>query len=161
MVDIVGYRYCSRCGAQVLEHVAWQTGQQCFECFVRFDMAKMREIEVSQRTTRYKVLLPPANTPTKRRKNGRKKPKKNTTQANQANLARIRAHRRMAALFPDVYAIVYAEERWRAGLDPKPLRQKDALAKAVETYTAFVAYYQTLERSGHGEEAEVVSDSGD
>lgn len=67
----------------------------------------------------------------------------------------------MAALFPDVYAIVYAEERWRAGLDPKPLRQKNALAKAVETYTAFVAYYQTLERSGHGEEAEMVSDSVD
>lgn len=67
----------------------------------------------------------------------------------------------MAALFPDVFAVVYAEERWKAGLDPKPTRTEALLAEAVETFVAFVAYYQTLERSGHGEEAEMVSDSGD
>lgn len=159
MVEIVGYRPCSRCGAQVLEHVAWQTGQVCFDCFVKYDMADLRKIEVSQRTTRYELLLPPANTPRKRRKNGTKRPKKASQQGNLANLARIRAYRRMAALFPDVYAVVYAEERWKAGLDPRPRREKDALKDAVETYTAFVTYYQDLNRSGHGEETEMVSDS--
>lgn len=160
-VDIAGYRHCSRCGGQVLEHVAWQTRQLCFQCFVDGDLEELRRIEVAQRTTKYSLLLAPSNRPTKQRKNGRKRPKKTPESINKANLARIRAHRRMAALFPDVYAVVYAEERWKAGLDPKPLRQKDALAKAVETYVAFVAYYQTLNRSGHGEEAEMVSDSGD
>lgn len=67
----------------------------------------------------------------------------------------------MAGLFPEVFAIVYAEERWKAGLAPKPTRVKDLLADAVETFVAFCAYYQTLNRSGDGEEAELVSDSSD
>jgi len=158
---IAGYVPCRLCRAQVLEHVAYQTRGVCFDCFLANDMEQFREVEISLRATRHKVKLPPANTPPSKRKSGKTREKKTYERVTAADLARLRACRRMAGLFPEVFAIVYAEERWKAGLAPKPSRVKDLLADAVETFVAFSSYYQTLERSGHGEEAEMVSDSGD
>jgi hypothetical protein len=50
-------------------------------------------------------------------------------------------------MFPDVFAIVYAEERHKAGLDPKPHPQQGYLKNAVETYVAFTAYHAASDRS--------------
>lgn len=159
--NVAGYVLCKLCQAYVLEHVAYQTRGLCFDCFVAADMESFREIEIRQRSTQHKLRLNPANTPPKRRVSTKSRKKVPRERETATDLARLRACRRMANLFPDVFAVVYAEERWKAGLAPKPSRVKDLLAVAVETFVAFSAYYQTLDRSSHGEEAEVVSDSGD
>jgi hypothetical protein len=63
-------------------------------------------------------------------------------------LARLRAARRLSRLFPEVFDILYAEERWKAGLQPKPHPHKNHLKNAVETYVAFAAYHAASDRSG-------------
>jgi len=147
-VEIAGYKACATCQEQVLDFVAWQTGGICFECFVKGDLSRLRQIEVVQRATRHTVTLPGANQPATHKKKAKRR--SNSKNVVRADLARIRALRRLATFFPDVFAVLYAEERWRDGLQPKPLRQKDVLKNAVLTYEQFAAYYQTSNRSGDG-----------
>lgn len=159
--QVAGYVSCKLCQAFVLEHVAYQTRGVCFDCFLANEMTEFNEIEIRMRSTAHKLRLRPANTPPERRQSSKSRKKSPNERVTATDLARLRACRRMAALFPDVFAVLYAEERWKAGIAPKPSRVKDLLANAVETFVAFSAYYQALDRSSHGEEAEVVSDSSD
>lgn len=158
-IEVAGYVSCRLCQSMVLQHVAYQTHGVCFDCFLKDDMVEFREIEIAARANTHRVRLLPANTPKNRRKNSEKSPKVRRRPESSADLARLRACRRMAHLFPEVFALLYAEERWKAGLSPKPSRIEDRLVKAVETFVAFSAYYQNLDRSCDGEETEMVSDS--
>jgi hypothetical protein len=145
-MDIEGYRECGNdaCGNMVLDFTAWQTGGVCFDCFINGDMARVREIEVIERATRHKIDAGPANA---KRSPGKAK-RKPTENVRQADLARLRAARRLSRLFPEVFDILYAEERWKAGLQPKPHPHKNHLKNAVETYVAFAAYHAASDRSG-------------
>jgi hypothetical protein len=149
-MDIEGYRLCgnSTCGNHVLDTTAWQTGGVCFDCFVAGDMARFRQVEIIQRATRHTLDAGPANVPAKRRPGGKSKRRSQTGNPVRADLARMRALRRMRHLFPAVFDILYAEERWKAGLEPRPHPEHDHLKKAVETYTAFAAYHAASDRSG-------------
>lgn len=145
MVDIEGYRECVVCRGPVLDHVAYMTGGVCFDpCFIDGKMARFREIEVIHRATILTARRPPANT--KAKNNARAK----LDTERRADLARLRACRRMRYLFPDVFDLLYAEERHRAGLIPRPTRAKDRLARAVATYTAFATYDAPADRSDNG-----------
>lgn len=117
------------------------------ECFVAGELARFREVEISQRATTYKIDLGSANKPKKNRPGGKSKKNSGTKNVVAADLARLRALRRMRHMFPDVFAIVYAEERHKAGLDPKPHPQQGYLKNAVETYVAFTAYHAASDRS--------------
>lgn len=149
-MDIEGYRQCgnSSCGNMVLDFTAWQTGGVCFDCFVNGDLARFREVEIVQRATRHTIDAGGANAPKHRRTDRKSKRRSQTGRPVQADLARMRALRRMRHLFPDVFDILYAEERWKAGLQPKPHPERDHLKRAVETYTAFAAYHAASDRSG-------------
>jgi hypothetical protein len=141
-VDIVGYVNCANphCQALTPETTAWQTRGVCFDCFKANVMPHMRDVEVSQRA---------AVTTIQRRRN-RGKNKKTPTQVKN-ELARARAARRLAYLFPDVYDILVADERSKVGLEPQVRVDKDHLATAVETYLAFAAYHAG--RTGDGDAA--------
>lgn len=146
-MDIEGYRDCARCQAKVLDITAWQTQGVCMECFVAGDLARFREVEISQRATAHKIDLGGANRAKKHRPGGKSKKNSGTQNVIAADLARLRALRRMRHLFPDVFAILYAEERHKAGLQPKPHPQQGYLKNAVETYVAFAAYHAASDRS--------------
>lgn len=148
-VEIEGYRTCANahCRAMVLDVTAWQTRGVCFDCFVTNDMSRFREVEIALRADRHKVDPGAAHRPAVKRPGGKAKRRSQTENPVKADLARLRALRRMAALFPDVFAILYADERHKAGLQPKPHPKKDYLKNAVETYVAFAAYHAASDRS--------------
>lgn len=135
MEGVEGYIQC-RCGNLVPEHVAWQTKQRCFQCFLDDDGKILRDLEMIYRASVVKLRQPPSS-PRRQGKAHRRSSKRGVIDA---DLARLRACRRMAKLFPEVFDVVYAEERHKAGLDAIPHPEPNHLTRAVQTYARFVAY---------------------
>lgn len=144
MAQIEGYVDCARCGAPELRHVAWQTRGVCFPCFANGELARFREVEITQRRARHSIRRKGAN---KRAKTPNRGP---NTQNAKADQARAKAQRRLSHLFPEVFDVLYAEERFNAGLAPRPHVEEGHLARAAETYAAFAAYYAQTDRSDDG-----------
>jgi len=141
MPALEGYTHCRNdtCAALVVEYLAWQTGGLCFECFATGTGARLRELETVHRATLHTVPVRGAN----RRR--RHRPKR--TNPATVDLARRAAQRRLARLFPEVYDVLYAEERAARGLPPIAHPGKDHLVAAVATYEAFRAYRAAADRS--------------
>ena len=147
VMEIEGYRRCSQCDKPVLDYVAYLTRGVCFDpCFLKGDMQRFRELEIVARgnvvTQRFGAAESPARRKTKRAAQQNRQPKR--------DLARLRACRRVAALFPDIFALLLADERHKAGIGPKVSNVEGQLARAVETYTAIAAYHAEIDRSDHG-----------
>lgn len=114
-IDIAGYRACRNewCSELVLVEVARRTTGLCSTCFATNIGQQVGAVEVISRGQRQKVqtrVPKPAD-----RAKGDRRTKVATEKA------RLRAMKRLRAVFPDLYDIFYAEERARCGLDPWPI----------------------------------------
>lgn len=134
LMQIEGYRRC-HCGELVLEHVAWMTGGVCFGCFMGGEYGRVREIEVAVRMRR--VTIPTGYVA---RPNRSKRGSAKTRQL--VEKAKIRALRRLKHLYPDMYDVVYAEERVKVHLEPIPQRVPNGwYNEVVTTYLAALPYH--------------------
>ena len=130
-----GYQRC-RCGIQVPEPIFYATGAMCMGCFAAGEMRGIHEIEVLHMQQRVPVKIkdsswkprPKRMTPT------RKATKKRNERA------QLKALRRLRMLFPELYDVLYAEERHKIGMAPVAQRDAGHYAKAVATYEAWLAY---------------------
>lgn len=130
-MEIAGYRTC-KCGEKVLEIVAWQTGGVCMECFVAGETVRMAEVEIAVRGGKTLLKLD------RRRNHGKSKGRPETRR--KVEHARTRAMRRLRHLYPDVFDVLYAEERHKVGLPPVANREEGHLVKAVANYEAARTY---------------------
>ena len=113
---IEGYALCVRCrDTLVLEPVANRTGGICDDCFEKGG-GPFRTIEIEDRGARFAV-------PLGRKRPGRKKTRSAESKAREkaVDKCKLKALRRLRAVFPDLYDIFLAEERAKIGLPPWPL----------------------------------------
>lgn len=122
-VTMLGYQMCP-CGRPVLDEVAYKTGGLCGDCFrIRANDAIAAHMVVI--AGREKLVLRPLatkRTPAELRQRKRAKKrngktageKRHQTKVNQAKAA---ATRRLRNLFPEMWEILLADERSKAGLD--------------------------------------------
>ncbi len=103
------------CGVWVRDEVAVRTGGECASCFQIHGSKKVTTIELVGRGM---VIEIP------RYRNRKRKSRPPTEQAaNKKRLsdkAKRAARKRLAAMFPDVYDMLLAEERGLLGLEPWP-----------------------------------------
>jgi hypothetical protein len=138
---VLGYDACRRCPEHWVEHAFWvRTGGLCEECFVVNNREPLRQLEIVSRAG---VVAMPI---------GRKKryKQRKTRREKDAEKAKLAAMRRLAAIFPDFYAMLLAEERVERDLSPRP---KNAAPLGHEDPTgeqtrAFLDVYHRLEAMG-------------
>lgn len=117
-----------------------QTGGLCEQCFVDNNRQPLRALEIVSRSG---VIAMPLGK--------RKRYKQRTTKRERdAEKAKLAAMRRLAAIFPDFYMMLLAEERCDRGLSPRP---KNAAPLGHDDPTgeqtrAFLALYHALEANG-------------
>lgn len=138
---VEGYEDCRSCGAMVLTPVAHQTGRLCLKCFDE-GLGEMRFIEVMHRGAR--VMLPTGG-----RK--RKRKKKNTATQRQAEHAQRSARRRLASIYPELYEMLYDEERYLRGLNPIIRRNRQDRAVVASETLDFESVYDALRSSGESD----------
>lgn len=135
-----GYSVCD-CGAWVLTAVARRTGGKCADCHK--PSAKIRTLEIVGRGATTKIR-------TGRHAQGRKRVKTGASKARSklneqsANAAR----KRLAAIFPEMYEMLLAEERASRGLDPWPLEIAIRHRGDATAETAFAAVAAELAKIG-------------
>ena len=114
-IDLEGYRSCGNewCGDLILKEIAERTKGFCPPCFRKLTGATIGEVEIRNRGQR---MVTPVRMNTKLSKN-----KGDRHTSKRAHKANVRAMRRLAMLFPDLYDVLRAEERARDGLDPWPI----------------------------------------
>lgn len=98
------------CGRHVLDYVAFQTGGLHFECFLAEARRPITEIIIA--TPGGGRVKMPQRKRRKRHSKGRQETRRTVEHA------RTRAMRRLRHMFPDEFALLYAEERTRVGLPP-------------------------------------------
>lgn len=136
-----GYDACRRCPDQWVAHAFWvATGGLCENCFVDNNREPLRQLEIVARAG---VVAMPIG----RRKRYKQRTTKRERDAEKAKLA---AMRRLAAIFPDFYLMLLAEERVDRGLAPRP---KNAAPLGWDDPTgeqtrAFLDVYHRLEAIG-------------
>jgi hypothetical protein len=143
-IDLEGYASCKNdwCKAFVIKEVAEKTRGYCSTCWRTVFNANLTEIEVRAVAERVKMPL--------RSKNQAKRNKGNKTKAKAVEKAKLRAMKRLRALFPDLYNIFLADERARAGLDPWPTEmavRADVDVDGSKTL-AFAEVYHHLQQAG-------------
>lgn len=100
------------------DEVAARTGGVCPEAWRILNQQRLTEIELVGRGSRIKVPLTRA----------RKRPDRHLTPAQvqrkkAGEKAKHRARKRLAAMFPDLYDALVAEERAEMGLEPWPVER--------------------------------------
>lgn len=107
-IALEGHTLCATCGQRwVLNEVARWTGGDCSDCYVANGCERRSRIEVVSRGRRLSV---PRN-PSYRRHRPKQKSK-------DAEKAKERARAKLAAMFPELYFELVADERAAAGLKP-------------------------------------------
>lgn len=134
-MNIVGHELCG-CGQLELAHVYRQLGGQCSACFHDGKMGPLREIEVAVLQQRVPVTL------SRRVKPKKKSPLTAASRRRQRKAERCKrkALKRLRLLAPDLYDVLYADERIKAGLPPVGRRDGPTLAEVIETYQAAWVY---------------------
>jgi hypothetical protein len=112
MVD--GYVLC-KCNAWVRDEVASVTRGRCPACFQADGAERVVAIELVGRGMRVQVPLGGRRTKKRALTEGRIERRKRNERA------KLRARKRLAMMFPDLFATLVAEERGALGLDPWPV----------------------------------------
>jgi hypothetical protein len=114
-IEIAGYRSCANewCSELILKEIATRTRGFCPPCFSEVTGPSITEIEIRNRGQRMTTPVRMKNRPSKN--------KGSRLTSKRAHKANVRAMRRLAMMFPDLYDILRAEERSRDGLDPWPV----------------------------------------
>ena len=136
--ELEGYKRCRHCGGMVLDVVAFQTGHLCLDCFDE-GLADLRVVEVMHRGSKVPIAMG------SRKKSKRKKPS-DTKRA--AEHAKRSAWRRLAAIHPELFAMLYDEERHLRGLGPIIRRDRHDGAKVASETLTFLDVYDALRSSG-------------
>jgi hypothetical protein len=113
----VGYTACriEACGRWHLTAISNRTGGVCEECHFAGLGAQFRKMEIVSLGRRTEVKG-------KSRRPSRKRPGRESKPGRAlAGLAERRALKRLRRLFPELYDVLYAEERASVGLEPWPL----------------------------------------
>jgi hypothetical protein len=139
-VRVLGYSVCVTCSQPVLTEVARVTEGRCPGCFRDQHGGTLKLIEVMVAGERMKVRTGPNR---KRRSNRGRRETKLAVAA-----AKRRAYKRLRAAFPDLYDMLLAEERARAGLDPYPLTSVLGQGTGAPETIDFAATYHALARHG-------------
>jgi len=136
--EVEGYKHCRNgCGSLVVEYVADQTTGLCMDCFdAGLGDVRLAEVMVRGAT----VMIP---TTSKKKKKPKKRPTNTTVEH-----AKRSAMRRLAKLHPDMYAMLYDEERVRRGLPPVVRRDRRALMDVASETLSFESVYDALRLSG-------------
>src|SRR5262245_52702498 len=111
-ITVLGWRTCLLCPNLVLNEVAARTGGICTDCFAGGKGPDTIRLEVIGRGFRARV---PRRRPSLKKRNQPKHP-----DHHKAEKAKAQAHKRLKAIFPDLYDTLVAEERARLGLHPWP-----------------------------------------
>jgi len=132
-VDVDGHHRCRNpeCGALVPEHVSFTTKGLCFQCFVDGPLDRVKQIEVLHRAQRIPIKVKPSKVKNKKKK----RTPEQIVRSHAVTRAKYRAMTRLKSVYPDMYDVLYAEERHRRGLDPVPRRSPEGAC-----YTAVVTY---------------------
>jgi hypothetical protein len=114
-IDLEGYSACVNtwCGKIVLREVAEKTRGYCTDCFRGPLGTRITEVEIISRGQRMPLSLRAKPWPAKKHKGDRDRQRAQEK-------AKLRAMRRLRAVFPDIYDVFLAEERARVGLNPWP-----------------------------------------
>ena len=137
-VAIEGYVRCNcGCNELVVEYLAWQTGGRGLECWIANRTSKLKEIEVINRGRRIPAKIPDRVV---KQSKASQKYKHRTDTARKVGRAEDRALRRLRMVFPEVYDVIYTEERHKEGLPPLARMQKNHLELAVQTKDIDMAY---------------------
>lgn len=113
-------------------------------------MREFEQIELVQRATVIRTRRQTHKSTDVNSRKSRKRRQNKPENTVQRDLARLRAVRRMAVLFPDVFELVYADERHKAGLGPKVSNIEGLLSDAVETYKRYHAYHLAPKEADNG-----------
>lgn len=129
---IEGYQYCTcGCGRLELRYVTHQTGGLAFDCFRERHSSPLRE-----RTIKIGLASMPVPNPKRRKRANKGNPDTRRKVAH----AETRALRRLKHVYPEMFALLYEEERARLGLKPI-VRVEPVLAQAVQTWDGLLAYH--------------------
>jgi hypothetical protein len=135
-VTLEGHVLCGTCqAAWVLTDVARWSGGDCTECFQANGCQRRSRVEILTRGRRISI---PLHAP----KNRRHKPK---VKSKDAEKAKERARAKLAAMFPELYQVLVADERSAAGLKPwtVPMALQRGGPEAAE---ATIAFAEQLDR---------------
>jgi hypothetical protein len=134
-----GYVVCD-CGAWVLKVVARRTGGKCADCHK--PSPTLKTLEIVGRGTTTKIRTGRHSKPRKRAKTPESKARSKLSEQ-----AASTARRRLAAIFPEMYEMLLAEERATRGLEPWPLeiavRNKGA-AEVERAYALALAGFDKI-----------------
>jgi len=143
-IDVLGYESCKNtwCSEIVLKEVAKRTKGFCSGCWQNVFNSEIAEIEIRARSERIKMPVKSKTKPN-RKKGNRERQKA-------VEKARLRAMKRLRAVFPDLYDIFLAEERARAGLEPWPLEMtlKPVQDEDGSETVDFAEVYHHLQQAG-------------
>jgi hypothetical protein len=114
----VGYTACriEVCGKWHLTAISNRTGGVCEDCHFAGLGAQFRRMEIVSLGRRTEVKANKNRRPNRKRPGRDSKPGRNL-----AHTAERRALKRLRRLFPELYDVLYAEERASVGLEPWPL----------------------------------------
>ena len=137
-IQVHGYSTCA-CGALVPQYEFNSRGRRCADCFDN-DSRVVREVELINRTRRVSVQAgyrkrwndKNPNRPRGERWGSKANSPEREKAAREARQARFRAQTRLATLYPEMYQVLYAQERAAVGLPFKPIDLD--LATTMETY---------------------------
>jgi hypothetical protein len=144
-IDLAGYRSCRNqwCESLILLEVAERTRGLCVPCWRTHLGAQVAHVEVVSRGERLKVSV-------NKRRRGPRTGKGDRDTHRKADKAKVRAMRRLRAVFPDLYDVFYAEERARVGLDPWTVDSviNEPPEMRAEQTLAFAEVYARLHEHG-------------
>lgn len=144
--EVVGYVVCVGCrDALVLDVTARRTGDLCVDCLAERG-EPLRHIEVEARGARLPIPL----RATRPKRSHRTSTPESRARERLVDKCKDRARKRLAAIFPDLYDVLLAEERAAVGLDPWSI---DRALRAADDpdgnqTVEFAALYHALEEQG-------------
>jgi hypothetical protein len=113
----VGYTACriEACGRWHLTAISNRTGGVCEECHFAGLGAQFRKMEIVSLGRRTEIRSPKSRQTSKRPGREQSRVRRLT------QMAERRALKRLRRLFPELYDVIYADERASVGLEPWPL----------------------------------------
>lgn len=113
--DVVGYTICSHHGNHwVRDEVACRTGGMCPEAFAETHGQRSATLELVGRGMKIQIPV------RKRRHKPKTKTPAQQARKRESERAKDAARKRLAAMFPDLYDMLVADERAARGLEPWP-----------------------------------------
>ena len=149
-MDVLGYRICAneQCQVAVLETVAFKTGGLCFDCARQGLRESLGKLDLAVNGGRVAVSTARAPKTAKNRAAWlrRKDDERVKRRRHASEKARLAAMRRLAAAAPELFALIYADERQKRGLAPLTVHSalRDGPGERAWATLDALAFYRAL-----------------